>query len=201
MYTLYYSPGACSLAVQVILRELGVEFKLVNKQHVSDFSTVSPVGAVPVLESGSHRLREGAAIILHLLEAHPNTLLPASGDGRTQTIQQLMFANATVHPAYSKLFFLAGALEESPVKTAAMEAAARSVEKLWQVVEQELGERKYLGGNDYSPADILLTVYSSWGQFFPVDIRIPETVERMIERVTSQPVFQAALQAEQAVAA
>jgi hypothetical protein len=42
-------------------------------------------------------------LLLYLLHKHANDLLPGEASARQQEIQQLMFANATVHPAYSKL--------------------------------------------------------------------------------------------------
>jgi glutathione S-transferase len=179
MYTLYYSPGTCALATQVILREIGAEFTLKNKKDVANFSTISKVGAVPVLHTGSRYLREGAAIILYLLEQHKNTLLPLEGEARTQALQNLLFANATVHPAYSKLFFLNSAVKDEAQKIELMTAAAQGIEKLWNVVEEELGDKPFLGGKTVSSADILLTVYSTWGKFFPVNIHIPEKVQAM----------------------
>jgi glutathione S-transferase len=201
MDTLYYSPGTCSLATQVILREIGAEFTLKNKKDVADFSTISKVGAVPVLHNGTRYLREGAAIILYLLEQHKNSLLPESGEARTQAIQNLLFANATVHPAYSKLFFLGNAAKDESQKIELMKAAAQSLDKLWTVVEDELGDKPFLGGSSVSPADILLAVYSNWGKFFPVEIHIPDTVQAMIKRVMQMPTYQASVNSEKALAA
>lgn len=201
MNTLYYLPGACSLATQVILREIGAPFSLVNRNDVADFSVLSPVGTVPVLKTGDQTLREGAAIILHLLENHANDLLPREGQARTKTIQNLMFANATVHPAYSKLFFISGLELDEAAKTVALKAAAQNVEKLWQVVEQELGESEFLGGEHVSPADILLTVFARWGAFFDVTIEIPVRVKQLLARVEARPSFQQALALEEKQAA
>ena len=54
---LYFSPGACSLAPHIILRELGVEFELVQVDLFSkktefgdDFFEISPHGRVPALQ-------------------------------------------------------------------------------------------------------------------------------------------------------
>lgn len=201
MYTLYYSQGACSLATQVILRELGAQFTLKNKQEIPDFSKVSPVGAVPVLHNGERNIREGAAILLYLLEQHENRFLDKYGSARTTTIQNIMFANASVHPAYSKLFFLAANMPDSPIKMSVMKAAAKDVERLWDVVAEELAEREYLGGEQFSPADVLLAVYSRWNEYFDVDIKIPEKVQRMLSKVIQLPSFQASLNAESDLAA
>lgn len=105
MYTLYFIPGACSLATQAILNELDQESTLVHKLEADHFETLNPVGTVPVLVDGDKVLNEGVAIILHLLNKHKNRLIPERGDARHQAIEHMMFANATMHPAYGRLFF------------------------------------------------------------------------------------------------
>lgn len=197
MYTLYFSPGACSLAIQVVLRELDQPFELVNKASVTVYQRINPVGAVPALAVDGKVLTEGAAIILYLLEKHANDLLPASTEARQQAIEQLMFANATLHPAYSKLFFLSSELAEGEIKELAMATAANYVCKLWQLVETKLQTQPYLGGQQYSVTDILLAVYASWGRFFSVAISIGPRSQAMIAKVQALPCYQAALVAEQ----
>lgn len=201
MYQLYYSPGACSLAIQVILRELDQEFSLINKADVTDYKAINPVGTVPALKVGNKLMTEGAAILLHLLAQHDNHMLPSSDEGRQRVIQAMMFANATLHPAYSKLFFLAGNMQESESRHQLLAAAAKNVSALWQVVEETLTRHPYLAGDALSPADILIAVYSSWGQFFPVDIAIGPRSQALIEKVKSLPSYSASVAAEQRKAA
>ena len=54
---LYYLPGACSLALHIVLNELGLDFQLVRVDHKThqtedgrDFLALSPFGYVPLLE-------------------------------------------------------------------------------------------------------------------------------------------------------
>lgn len=198
MYTLYFIPGACSLATQVILRELGQPVTLIHKDADDQFSTLNPVGNVPVLQDGEQTITEGVAILLHLLEKHSNTLIPAHGADRLKAIQQMLFANATMHPAYSRLFFIAQNIEDGEVKQAAFDQAANSINHLWQVVEHKLSNQAYLSGDQVSPADILLAVYARWGEFFPVSINIGANTNKMLERVWQRQTFQDALAAEEA---
>ena len=170
MYTLYYLPGACSLATQVVLHELNQVVKIIDKQQVEDFNTISPVGTVPVLVDGETTLHEGAAILLYLLNKHENSMLPTSGPARQQAIQNIMFANATMHPAYGRLFFIAQNIKDEQAKQTAFTAAAENINQLWQVVEQQLSAKDFLGGDKPSAADIMLAVYSRWGEHFPVEL-------------------------------
>ncbi len=197
MYQLYYSPGVCSLAIHALLIELGQPFELINKSDVEDFATINLLGAVPVLRDGDMLIREGAAIVLHLVEKHGSDLLPAAGTpGRANALQWLLYANATVHPAYSKLFFVARALDGDAAQGKAFEAAASAAAKLWSLVDEQLGKTRFVTGDKVSIADIMLTVYANWGGYFPVDIPLGENVRRMVAEVSALPSFQQALGAE-----
>lgn len=197
MYTLYYLPSACSLATQVVLHELDKEVEIIDKQKVENFTAINPVGSVPVLVDNKRTLREGAAILLYLLDKHQNTMLPATGTAREQAIQDIMFANATMHPAYGRLFFIAQNISEEKTKQSTFEVAAQAITSLWQVVEQQLSNQKFLGGDQASAADILLTVYSRWGASFPVDIKLGAKTQKMVDAVVLMPSFQRALAAEE----
>jgi len=196
MYTLYYLPSACSLATQVVLHELDQEVDIIDKQKVENFSSINPVGSVPVLVDNNRTLREGAAILLYLLDKHPNTMLPATGTAREQAIQNIMFANATMHPAYGRLFFIAQNISDEKTKQSIFEVAAQAITSLWQVVEQQLSNQTFLGGDQPSAADILLTVYSRWGASFPVDIKLGAKTQKIVDAVVLMPSFQRALAAE-----
>jgi glutathione S-transferase len=201
MYTLYYAPGACSLAVHALLLELHQEVEAINKNNLSDFAALNPLGAVPVLVDGDKVLREGAALVLYLLDKHANNLLASSGVAREQGIENLMLANASLHPAYAKLFFLQTHISDPAALAAGLQAAAQSINQLWRVVDGRLGQQSYLGGVQPSPADFLLAVYAGWGQYFSVQITLGSNVARMIAAVRARPAFVQAVAAEQAQAA
>src|ERR1700709_1865645 len=73
---LYYSPGACSLAPHIILREAGCQFDLekvdLGKKTTAggeDFTRINPKGYVPVLKlDDSQLLTESIAIDLYLAD-------------------------------------------------------------------------------------------------------------------------------------
>jgi glutathione S-transferase len=197
MYTLYYLPGACSLATQVILHELKQPVKLIDRQQVNDFEQVNPVGTVPVLIDGDRTLSEGAAVMMYLLDKHGSRCFPRDDiAARQQAIQDIMFANATMHPAYGRLFFIARTEGSVETKQPFFDAAAQAINALWDVVEERLQDRPYLGGDYSSAADIMLAVYSRWGAGFPVSIKLGEKTAAMVESVIASPSFQRALQAE-----
>jgi len=199
MYTLYYSQGACSVATQVVLRELGQDIKIIDVQKVDNFKAINPVGSVPVLIDDGKTMTEGAAIMLHILNKHKSSLFPDNNNERQQAIQDIMFANATMHPAYGRLFFLAQNIDDEKVKQEALEKAAESINDLWQVVEDKLANKSFLGGDSPSAADIMPAVYSRWGAYFPVDVVFGEKTSNMLNAVQAMSSFIETDKAEQAI--
>lgn len=194
MYQLYSLPGTCAVATQVILRELEQDFDVISRDSEADYHEINPVGVVPALKTDDTVITEGVAILLHLLEEHPNTLMPSKGTPTyTQAIENMLFANATMHPAYSRLFFINAQDLQDGIKQQLLNAAAADISKLWCVVEKKLENNPegacFLSGNRHSPADILLTVYASWGDYFPITIEIGPKATRMLEATGKLPTF------------
>lgn len=57
-----------------------------------------PFGQIPSYEDGGLVLFESGAIVLHIAEMHPETLLPAGADGRARAIAWMFAALNTVEP-------------------------------------------------------------------------------------------------------
>jgi glutathione S-transferase len=203
MYQLYYSPGACSLAVHAILNELGQPFELINvsiqegKNRDPQFLKLNPRAQVPVLVEEGFVMREGGAILIYLLEKHSSPMLPKSGHERATALEWLLFANASMHPAYGKMFFFNKALNDQSVKDQLMGVTAEQISKMWKEVDDRLADRSYVCGNECSAADILLSVFANWNNYFPnQQITLGDNVKRMLKAVVSRPAYQKALQAE-----
>lgn len=202
MYKLYYSAGACSMAIHVILNEIGCPYELIDanqpgtKTRTAEFLKISPRGMVPVLEIEGVPIHEGGAIITYICDAHQSKLLPAQGLERARALEALMFCNATLHPAYSRAF---GAMKQADpaLKDAMLRNACETISKLWAEVDQKLAGQKYLAGDDVTAGDILMTVIANWSGAFGESVQIPANVKRVISEIKSRPAFQKALQAEQ----
>lgn len=194
MYTLYYKPGACSMAVHVVLNELGVPFKAINQTDLKDpeFMKLNPRGQVPLLVVDGEPVKEGAALITWLLDEHKSPLLPTSGLERAKALEWLMWCNASLHPACSRIFGLSKMGLDAEITETLNKAFSAQVQVLWDEAEVRLGTTKYLAGDSVTAADILLTVIANWG--------LPRTlgpnVKRLIAEISRRPSYQKALQAE-----
>ncbi|MBV8938864.1 MAG: glutathione S-transferase family protein [Alphaproteobacteria bacterium] len=203
MYTLYYSPGACSMAIHVVLNELGAPFELKKvsignaKQPDAELLKVNPRGSVPVLADDGLVIREGAAILLWLLEKHPNALMPREGKARAQALEWLMFANATMHPAYGRMFFLNKNIPDKAQGAPLLQAGIDHINKLWRDVEEKLKTSRYVAGDACTVGDIVLAVIANWSGNLPGTVELGPNVKRLLKDVTSRPAYQKALATEQ----
>ncbi len=204
MYKLYYSSGACSMAPHVLLHELNVQHEAIrldmqagdNKKP--EFLKLNPRGQVPLLidEDGTP-IKEGAAIMLYLLDKHKSPLMPQSGKARAKALEWLCWGNASLHPAYGKAFWIARAVKDEAVQKDLMTAACDQIQSLWDEAETQLGKTRYLAGEQITMGDILLTVIANWGQQFPKRPVFGPNVKRLLAEVSNRPSFQKTIQHEQ----
>src|SRR5438105_3577122 len=110
---LYFSKGACSLAVRIILNELNIpcEYEAVNlktKKTVddADFYKINPKGAVPVLQLDDGTiLTENAAIHQYLADfKKADQLFPLTGIQRYRVIEWLNFVATDLHKGCGVFF-------------------------------------------------------------------------------------------------
>jgi glutathione S-transferase len=106
MLTLYFAPGASSMAPHIALHEIGALFTprplsfARNETRAPDFLAVNPEGKVPALLIDGRVLTEVVAILFYLARRHPEAaLLPDDAEGQAQAISWMSFLASTVHPA------------------------------------------------------------------------------------------------------
>ena len=107
MLTLYFAPGASSMAVHIALHEIGVPFEArplsfaKREQRAPDYLALNPEGKVPTLLVDGRPLTEVAAILYYLAKRFPEAaLLPESDiEAEAQAISWMSFIASTLHPA------------------------------------------------------------------------------------------------------
>lgn len=193
-YKLFYKPGACSMAVHVILNELNVPFEAIKQDDLKApaFVKLNPRGQVPLLVVDGEPVKEGAAIITYLLDTHANDLLPQSGIARAKALEWLMWCNATLHPACGRMFWLSKQELDEGAKAAFSKLLLAQVQSLWDEADARLAKTKYLAGDQITAGDILLAVIANWGVGTP-----GANVKRVLKDVIVRPAYQKALAAEQ----
>jgi glutathione S-transferase len=195
---LYYSPGACSLASHIALREAGAAFDLEKAdlrakttETGGDFRAINPRGAVPALVlDGGEVLTEGVAIMQYVADNAAAPTLPAQGTlARARLHEALNYVASEVHKSYSPFF--------RPMSDEARAAQVEVLDTRLAVIEGRLADgRAYLTGADYTPADGYLFTVTNWSGMIKHDLSAFPRIEALRARVAARPAVQAAMQAE-----
>jgi GST-like protein len=128
-----------------------------GEQFSSGFVAVNPNSKIPALvdRSGAEPLRvfESGSILLHLAEKF-GEFLPASGPGRTETLNWLFWQMGSapfLGGGFGHFFAYAPEKFEYPINRFAMEA-----KRQLDVLDRQLAANEYVAGKDYSIADIAI---------------------------------------------
>jgi len=196
---LYYSPGACSLAVNVALHEAGIAFDLErvdNKAKVTkggeNFWDVNPKGVVPVLKlDNGDTMTEVIALLSYVADLKPEAaLMPRHGAiDHYRTLEWLTFIATELHKQFTPLF-----KENTPADYKAI--AKDNALKAFKHVDAHLAGRQWLVGESFSVADIYLFVVSNWTRFQDIDVTQWKNIEDLRSRVRARPRVQDAMKAE-----
>ena len=110
--TLYYAPGACSLAVHVLLAWIGAPYEAVRvDQHAPSYRAINPAGAVPALrhaegDGDSAVLTQADAILRYLARLHPEADLldERTPESMAKLDRWACFLTGDLHPAFFPVF-------------------------------------------------------------------------------------------------
>ena len=126
-----------------------------QQQFWSGFVELNPNSKIPALldRTGPEPVRvfESAAILMHLAEKF-DAFLPQTNPGRSEVISWVMWQMGTapfIGGGFGHFYRYAPAKLEYPINRYAMETT-----RIFDVADRRLGETEYLGGADYSIADI-----------------------------------------------
>lgn len=195
---LYYTPGACSLAVHITLCESGLPFEkesvdLATKKTASgaDFTAINAKGYIPALQLDSGELlTEGPAINQYLADLVPEKkLAPANGTlDRVRLQSWLTYIGTELHKSFTPLFH--------PSSDDVKAQAKENIDKRLKYVNNELVGKQYLVGEQFSIADAYLFTVVGWMGFLAMPTDAYPNVQALVGKVASRPAVQAAMKAE-----
>ena len=156
MHRLYYSPGACSMAVHIVLEEIGEPYELTlmtpDERRGEEHATRHPLGRVPVVEDDEGFVFESLAILLHIADLHPESgLIPPVGTHeRALVYQWSVFAMTEIELDLVETLVARRAEDKERIET-----ATESFRDTAAVVEDALDDGDYLVGGRFTLADLV----------------------------------------------
>jgi Glutathione S-transferase len=196
---LYYSPGACSLAVHIALREAGLDFETVkvNLQthrltNGDDYYAISPRGYVPLIEfDDGSRHTEGAALLQCIADLAPERALlpPAGTPRRLEAVAWLTYISTELHKTFSPWLW-----HQETAESTKLECRTKLATRFGEL-EGVLTSRDYLAGQ-YSVADAYAFTVLSWARMLSVDLGPYPNLTAYLARVAARPKVREAMVAE-----
>jgi glutathione S-transferase len=195
---LYFSPGACSLAPHIVLRESGLPFALAKvdtARHTTeggDYYAINPKGQVPLLElDDGARLSEGPVIAQFIADrAAAEALVPAAGTlARYRVMEWQNYVSTELHKSFTPLF-------ADGLDTAAKSTLAARLRKKYEWVDTQLAGGAFLTGDTFTAADAYLFVVTTWAGLVGLEFGDLAHLKAFMARVASRPAVRDAMRAE-----
>lgn len=200
---LYIAQATCSLAVQLVVNELGLSPELVHydvhgktSSNGENFATVNALGYVPVLAlNETDRLTETTVVASYLADQYPQAgLIPARDTLERAQFDQLLTFTATEiaqkHiPLMRKLL-----TEEGAVWT------RNKLVTAYTALDQRLADgRAYITGENFTVADAYIWA-TMWHARSGVQIGHLKNLAAYVARIDARPSARKALQDEAEIA-
>lgn len=193
-YTLFHSPGACSLVPHVVLREAGLPFELVRvdlgrkavAQDGIDWLALNPKGYVPALRLPSGELLTEAAVMVQYLadQVPEKKLAPPLG-----TFERVRFAE-TIHFMASELHKGMSPFYNPKANDEFKASLLDRLTKRFGILDELVGARSYLYGDAFTVADAYaLFVLRQWKRNVKTDwpgAHLAGYYARLVERPSVQ---------------
>lgn len=198
---LYFSKGACSLAVRIIINELGVDcdyegvdLKTKETESGKNFLEINPKGVVPVLETEDGViLTENVVIQQYLADKFKAySLLPEFTDfERYRVLEWLGFIATEIHKGYGPLF------NPDTPQNVKDEIAIPNLMSKFNYINENLSSSKFIHSDEFSLADSYLFVMIFWANvIFKLDFSKFEHINRYFTELKERNSVKEAMQQE-----
>lgn len=204
MVTLFYSPGACSLATHIALEEAGADFALRRldfaggEQRSADYLAINPKGRVPALVTDDGILTETPALLAWVAQTHPAAELAPLDDpfgfAKAQSFNSYLCSTVHVAHAHGRR---ASRWADAPVAIEAMQAKVpETMTAAFALIEDGMLQGPWVLGERYSICDPYLFTIAGWLESDGVDIADFPKVSDHFRRMGERSAVQRALAAE-----
>ncbi|MGB1446982.1 MAG: glutathione S-transferase family protein [Arenicellales bacterium] len=169
-YQLFYALGSAAMGTRVMLEEIGVPYELIEstkdrtKPRPPEQMAINPNGWLPVLKWEDSAMYECAAITVFLCDRHPEAgLAPALDDPtRGLYLQTLVYFSNSVQNAFQLNYYpdrFADTPEDEP---SAQKRGIRRLRETWGIVNDQIGDNRWMLGERFSALDIYLFMLTTW---------------------------------------
>ena len=201
---LYYSPGACSFGIHVILEEIGKPYETAlvalkdGAQHRPEYVAINPKSKVPALDRGDGKvLTEWPVIAAWLAKANPEkNLMPTDLEGETRCREFLDYICGTVHPqGFTRQFRAANFTPREEDHPKVVEQGKALAAKYFDMIEKTWAGGTWVMPQGYTVADAALFFVEYWA-VKRSGMTLPPKLDAHYQAMMARPATQRALTQE-----
>lgn len=207
MLTLYFSPGACSLASHIGLEESGARYETKpillakGQQRTEDYLKINPRGKVPTLDADGKKLVENTAILTYLARRFPDKkLMPADPAEEARCIGTMCWFSSVVHPSYQRAHRPERFAEGEAAATAVKENGKKSFWANCQEIDSMIQGHDWVMGSAYTLVDPYALVFYGWAARGGFPMKELRSYTSWQERMMNRPTVRKCVEDEQSVA-
>jgi glutathione S-transferase len=197
MMQLHYYPSNASMTPHMLLEELGVPYERAlvdrtkNAHHSSEYLKLNPNGKIPVLVDGDLVLYETAAIVLHLVDTHPEAgLAPALGTAeRARFYKWLMWLTNTLQAEMILYFYPDRWADDADGAAQVKRHAETHIATMIDQLEAELARHggPWFLGERYSALDPYVLMLCRWTRGMARPARTLPNLGPYLQRMLARP--------------
>ena len=203
MFTLYFSPGACSMASHIGLEEIGAPYEekptlLAKGEHkTGQYLKVNPRGKVPALDADGKVLVENTAILSYLARRFPEKkLLPADPVEEARCISTMVWFSNIVHPAYTHFYRPERYVEGEAARASVKQAGKKAFFDALKEIDSMLTGKRWIMGDQYTVADPYALVFYGWGLRAELPMKELTAYTAWKDRMLERPAVRKILESE-----
>ena len=200
MLTLYYAPGACSMASHIVLEESGEKYTpqrvdlAKGEQKTEAYLKIHPLGRVPALRLDSGEpLSENTAILPYLGKRFG--LWPTDAIGEAKALSVIGFFASSVHPAHAHVGRPERYTAEASCHTGLREMGLKTFHGYLKQTDAMLDGREWLSDR-YSVLDPYAFVFYTWGVRRELPMGELKTYTAHKDRMMKRPAVQRVVEDE-----
>ncbi len=197
MLTLYYAPGACSLAAHVVLEECGEKYEpkrmdlTKGEQKTPEYLKIHPLGRVPALKLDDDApLTENTAILPYLVKRF--RLWPTDPVKETRALSVIGFFAASVHPAHAHISRPERYTEDKSAFPGLQAMGRKTFHEYLKQIDAMYAGREWLSDR-YSVLDPYAFVFYAWGVRRELPVSELKNYTALKDRMLQRPAVQRVL--------
>jgi glutathione S-transferase len=199
MITIYHLENSRSERMIWLMEELALPYELqrfprepVTMMAPAAYRALHPIGKSPIISDGATVLIESGAIVEYIVNRYGNGRLtvPVDSPDYARFIQWMHFSEGT---AMTQLLvhivmggFIAGVDQSLPFVVYTKERSTQ----LLKILDDELSERPYFAGSEFTAADIMMTYcFGTASGFLQLDMSPYLNIRAYLARIEQRPAY------------